>query len=346
MIDKFYNIAKKYNELETLRRNLNEKITEFIKGYYKEGKFTPYLNNFLFNYLERCRYTKDDVRPLLTKLGYEINKEDNDLKDILPAMASIHSILLGFIPIDDIIDGVFKEDFKKTDEFAMELALAYSLSTKFKEGGRNILRRYYGNLPNYSEIDELISMCIERLDGSHTFEINFHHKIPLSDYSIEDYIKLIDEATSVFIATAFTCGGLIAGINERIKKAMWEFGIALGRLCQIRDDFLDYVDSKITGKLPFADLFGKRKRFPLLIAYKIGSETEKKQINEILHKKEMTINDIVKIMELISSAKVKKESRNIILKIKKEARKKIALLPQVKPVIFILFNLLDLFSEL
>ncbi len=322
------------------------KVKESLKQHYLKDVTTPYLTQVLLDYIDKCRYAEDDVRPLLTKLGYEIITKDHDLTYILPAMTAIHSLLLAFIPIDDILDGMSKQDFKNPDEFRKKIALAYSVSTKLKEGGRNILRKNYKNLSNYLRIEKLISECLEKLDGSHTLEINFHYKISLSNYSIEDYINLIDEATSVFIATAFVCGGLIGGIDKKTEKIMWDYGIELGRLCQIRDDFLDYVDPRITGKIPFADLLGKRKRFPLLIAYKVGSQTERKEIEKIFQKKEIAIEDVLLIMELITSPKVKNKTFEIIREIQNRAIEKLNLLPSVEPAKSMLFNMVELFSDI
>lgn len=339
-------MSKKYNELYALKDELNRKVIRYFEYYYRKSGFTAYLNHVLLDFRKKCRYAEDDVRPLLVKLGYEINKPNNNIRHILPAMVAIHSLLLGFIPIDDILDGISKENLKDIDDFEEKIALAYSLSSKLKEGGKNILRWKYKNLPNYLKIENLIAQCIERLDGSHALEINFHRKIPLSNYSIEDYINLIDEATSVFIATSFVCGGLIAGVNEEVEKIMWDFGIELGRLCQIRDDFLDYVNSEITGKIPFADLLRKRKRFPLLITYKVGTQAEKREIDKILQKKELTLEDVFRIMEMLTSPKVKNKTREIVHKIQNKAKIKLALLPNIEPAKSILFDLVELFSEL
>ena len=304
-------MMEKYSNLETLRFETSKQVGDFLREYYKQDTLAPYLKQATIDFIKNCRYRKDDIRIVLTKLGYEING-GKDFNYILPAMALIHSLLLGFIPLDDIIDGASKQDFKNPEEFAKRLALAYSLSTKLKESGRNILRKNYRNLSNYSKMDKLISECSERLDGSHTLEVNFHRKKPFLEYSIGDYINLVDESTSVLIATPFVIGGLITGIDEQTEKTMWNYGIELGRLCQIRDDFLDYINPKITGKLAFADLSEKRKRFPLLVTYKVGDKRDKQKIEEILNKEYLLQEDICKVMEMITSKEVQRKTREIV----------------------------------
>jgi geranylgeranyl pyrophosphate synthase len=326
---------------------LRDQVKIFIEAYYKKNIKEPCIKQITLDYIKKCRYTDDELRLLLTKLGYEITSNQiNNTEFIIPAMASIHSILLSFIPIDDIIDGINIQNIKNQKKFIETFALSYSLNTILEEGGKDILREYYHHLPNYIKIETLISNCIKKLNSSHALEINFHSKIPLYKYYLKIYFKLIDTATSVLIATSFVLGGLIGGADEEIEKIMWDFGILMGRICQIRDDFLDYIDFKVTKKQPFEDLLGKRKRFPLLIAYKVGTKNEKKQIIKIFQKKEMTSKDIIKIMELISSLKVEKETYKIMQKIRKEAENKLNLLPKIEPSKTILYELIKVFSEL
>jgi len=45
-------------------------------------------------------------------------------------MASIHRMPLGFMPLDDIIDGASKQNFKNPETFAEKLSLSYSIATK------------------------------------------------------------------------------------------------------------------------------------------------------------------------------------------------------------------------
>ncbi len=336
-------MTEKYNNLETLRSETSKQVGDFLKKHYKQDTLTPYLKQSALDFIKNCRYRKDDVRVVLTKLGYEING-GKDLDYILPAMASIHSILLGFIPLDDIIDGATKQSFKNPEEFAKKLALAYSLSTKLKESGRNILRENYGNLSNYSKMEKLISESSERLDGSHTLEVNFHRKKLFSEYSISDYINLVDEATSVLIATPFVIGGLLASVDEERGKTMWDYGIEVGRLCQIRDDFLDYINPKITGKLAFADLCEKRKRFPLLLAYKVGNKKGKQRIEEILNKENPLQEDICKVMEMITSKEMKRKTREIVDEIYDRAIKNLKQLPIEQPAYKSLEEITNLFA--
>jgi len=329
--------------LESLKEGTAEDVRGFLVQYYKKNNPPPHLKKPLSIFIKNCRYRKDDFRPLLIKLGYEMNGGKSN-QYILPAMASIHLLLLSFIPIDDVIDGAAKQNFNSSKEFAEKLALAYSLSIELKENSRAIIREYYGNSKNHPKICKLFSGCIKQTDGSHFLEVKSHLSKDLQQYSVDDYLYLVDRATSPSIEFPFVLGGLLAGIDNGEEKTMRDYGIKVGRLAQIRDDFLDYLNPKFTGKIPFSDLSEKRKRFPLLIAYKRGNKSEKETIKRILEKEKISQEDICNIMDMITSKRVEQESRKIIDQIYRGAIKNLQQLPKTNKAYRVLEQLANLFA--
>lgn len=327
-----------------INKEITKSIGEYLEDYYRKDIITPYLNAFVLEFIKNCRYRNDDVRPILTKLGYEIAGGEEDIHFILPAMAAIHLLLLSFIPIDDVIDGLERQKNYSYHDLSATISQSYSISTKLREDSRIIFQKKYGKLSSCQEIEKIVSECLERLNGSHFLEVVVHGKKPISKYSITDYINLVDEATSIFIAESFTIGGLIAGIDKKTEKDMRSFGMDVGRLCQIRDDFLDYIDCKVTGKFSFADLYSRRKRFPIIVAYWFGSKDQKNKIKEILKKDCISDIDIQDVLEMILNNKIREKTQKIIKKIRNEAIKKLKSLPQRQPSFNTLEDLVSLFS--
>ncbi len=319
-------------------------VNRFILNHYKKDQIVPFLKKATLDFIKKCRYSTDDIRPLLTKLGYEIAGGDRESRFIVPAMAAVHLLLLGVIPIDDIIDGIERQRIHSLHDLSEKISFAYGISSKLKEDSKIILQAHYGNINLYEKIAHVQSLCIERLDASHTLEVNYHVKKPFEQYSLKDYISLIDEATSILIAEPFVIGGLIAGINEEAEGNMRSFGLELGRLSQIRDDYLDYVDAKITGKIPFADLYGKRKRFPILSIYWFGREDQREKIKKIFDKKELSIKDIQDVLNLILEKNIREKVDKVIKTIRNKAIQKLKMLPQRRPPIDILEDLVSLFA--
>lgn len=94
---------------------------------------------------------------------------------------------------------------------------------------------------------------------------------PLRQVNTSEYLQLIEETTGVDVATNLAIGSISAGLNDETLQNIYQFGLRLGTLAQIRDDVLDYCDLKdsngqyIIGKMPFRDVQSKKKRLPVLL---------------------------------------------------------------------------------
>jgi len=319
-------------------------INNYLKKFYLNDASAPYLNKEISLYIDNCRYSKDDIRPLLVKLGYSIIKKTRSYTYATHAMAAIHLLLLSAIPIDDIVDCPDNQKYLRTRKVSMHTSLAYSLSTKMREDARLILLRRYKSLPSILRIMEIISRFLEVQDASHTLEVHSQSNIPFSEYTLDDYLFLIDQATARFVAESFVIGGLLGKVDKKTENIMRDFGIQLGRLCQIRDDYLDYICVQTTGKLPFSDLYGKRKRFPLLSIFWFGNKNQTREASQVLSKKEISDSDIYNIVEIISENKVRQQSLQIIKNIEQQAVRKLCLLPRYNHSYDTLSEIVDLFA--
>ena len=83
------------------------------------------------------------------------------------------------------------------------------------------------------------------------------------------------------LAAALEIGGLLGGVNDKQRKALFACGLSLGRAYQVQDDWLGiWGDDALTGKSNQSDLIARKKSFPILLGvakkqsfYKLWSET-------------------------------------------------------------------------
>ncbi|MFH0870039.1 MAG: polyprenyl synthetase family protein [archaeon] len=92
----------------------------------------------------------------------------------------------------------------------------------------------------------------------------------IDEISLHEYSHLIECTTGVDIASQLGIGAVLAELNTLTTNSLYSFGLQLGTLAQIRDDVLDYCDTKyegefVIGKLPFRDVESSKKRLPLLL---------------------------------------------------------------------------------
>ncbi len=100
-----------------------------------------------------------------------------------------------------------------------------------------------------------------------------------------DYMEVIKRKTATLFEAGARLGGVITGTSPEQEKAMADYGLHLGIAFQLVDDSLDYNSSnEDIGKNIGDDLAEGKPTLPLLQAMKVGSETQRKKLQEIIEK--------------------------------------------------------------
>ncbi len=92
----------------------------------------------------------------------------------------------------------------------------------------------------------------------------------------DSYYEVIDKKTAALFQATAKMGAYSAGASPEIIELAGEIGLRLGRGFQLRDDLLDWTDSKTAGKPTDADRQQKRFTLPLLWAMTQTSSAERK----------------------------------------------------------------------
>ncbi len=99
------------------------------------------------------------------------------------------------------------------------------------------------------------------------------------DTTEESYMEVIYCKTAKLFEAATRLAAVVAGQDEKIEKAMQEYGKYLGTAFQLVDDIMDYTaDAKAMGKNVGDDLAEGKPTLPLLYAMKHGNEQQKQLI--------------------------------------------------------------------
>jgi len=130
-------------------------------------------------------------------------------------------------------------------------------------------------------------------------------------------------------------GAILAGCNnKKIMKSLSEYAISVGIAFQIQDDILGvFGNEKKIGKSAASDIEEGKQTLLVLKAREKASLLQKKQLNSILGKKNLTHKEIKKFQDIVKSAGAlkysKKMSEACLAKGKKEINKAI-ILPKAK----------------
>jgi len=90
------------------------------------------------------------------------------------------------------------------------------------------------------------------------------------------YLQVVRGKTAALFSAATEVGGVIAGADEDIVKALFDYGDKLGIGFQIVDDLLDYEgDAQVTGKNIGDDFRERKLTLPVIKAIAKADETER-----------------------------------------------------------------------
>ena len=113
------------------------------------------------------------------------------------------------------------------------------------------------------------------------------------------YLDIISDKTAQLFSAACEISAEICEIEEEKKDFLSDFGKFIGIAYQIVDDTLDYFyKSDESGKEPGNDLKEKKMTLPLILCYQRGNIKEKRIIESILSKNDITKLDFEKVVNI------------------------------------------------
>src|SRR5215213_8355129 len=232
-------------------------------------------------------------RAFFVKLGCEA--VGGDYKKILPAMASVELRYASGTAIDDVFDFNDERMGKPSMPKKYGPNIALSIGAILKSISSISL------LSNGKELNmdlsQFIDICIKEEITHYQVYLGqisdiLSETLPIEKIDDNFYLEMITNATGVDAGYCFELGCFLGGGTKYQQKSIFEFGVALGTAMQIRDDLLDYVNDKdLINKIPFRDFETKKKRLPLLLAYRFGSSEERKTIERLLDKGSLNENE-------------------------------------------------------
>ncbi|MGV3774727.1 MAG: polyprenyl synthetase family protein [Verrucomicrobiales bacterium] len=114
-------------------------------------------------------------------------------------------------------------------------------------------------------------------------EIIQTHQRRKFNLSREEYFRALAMKTGELFALSCEMGGALTGATPVMRKALRDYGLALGTAYQIYDDCLDLFGSEaIVGKSLGTDLASGKLTLPMLIVLEKGSDSEKELVQNLL----------------------------------------------------------------
>lgn len=139
------------------------------------------------------------------------------------------------------------------------------------------------------------SMSIEVYEGQ-ALDMDFETR---SEVSLAEYMEMIRLKTGALLGASAEMGGIIAGADEKVCKALHAYGENLGIAFQIEDDWLDtFGDAATFGKPIGGDIRQGKKTYLLISGLEAGSdESTALRIAMQLPAEDMRVKAVTRIYE-------------------------------------------------
>tara|TARA_B100000900_G_C20476362_1_gene673578 strand:- start:313 stop:1044 length:732 start_codon:yes stop_codon:yes gene_type:complete len=110
-------------------------------------------------------------------------------------------------------------------------------------------------------------------------DMNFTDKIDISE---AQYFKMINLKTAVLIGAALKMGVLAVDADESVCQSFYDFGLNLGILFQLQDDYLDvFGEESVFGKVNGGDIKENKRTLFFIHSIENGSKNDVKSLIDL-----------------------------------------------------------------
>ena len=217
------------------------------------------------------------LRPELCLLTYNLFSDKIEKPVLYPALAL--EIFHGFTLIhDDIMDQAELRRGQQTVYRKWNDNIAILSGDVMSIMAYQLLANCPGEV--LPQVLALFSKTAAQVCEGQQYDMNFED-IPY--ITMEDYISMISLKTAVLIACSAKMGALIAGADEKISQALYDFAFNLGIAFQIQDDLFDtFGQGNVFGKKIGGDILNNKKTWLLVESFKVADNAQKQHLNAIM----------------------------------------------------------------
>ncbi len=141
------------------------------------------------------------------------------------------------------------------------------------------------------------------------------------------YLQVVRGKTAALFSAACEVGGVIAGADEAVTKALYAFGDALGISFQIVDDLLDFAGTEAIGKNIGDDFRERKLTLPLIKAIAKADAEERAFWARTIEKGKQGEGDLEFALELLHKHGALDDTRDLALEWADKAKAALDALP-------------------
>ncbi len=154
----------------------------------------------------------------------------------------------------------------------------------------------------------LTESYLEMIQGQ-CLDLNFESR---TDIKADEYLYMIACKTGALIRCALEIGALLATDDQTAVKAFAEFGNHLGKVFQIRDDYLGiWGDQATLGKATDSDIRRRKKSYPVVFALEKASGRAMEDLLRIYEQEELEEDDVQRVMAVLDEVGSRENSQRL-----------------------------------
>ena len=247
------------------------------------------------------------VRPVLTLMAADALS--NNFEKALPAALSIEIFHNFSLVHDDIMDNALYRRGK------LSVHKKWNTNSAILSGDAMLILSYKSlevyKSDTFLKMNKVLTDSALHVCEGQQMDMNFTDKIDISEAK---YFKMINLKTAVLIGAALKMGVLAVDADESVCQSFYDFGLNLGILFQLQDDYLDvFGEESVFGKINGGDIKENKRTLFFIHSIENGSKNDVKSLIDLYDSKSKDFDK--KKREVINIFKKNKSDlylRNII----------------------------------
>ena len=295
-----------------IKHKIEQELASYIRSInklYSLNKISPLLSDSINNFISR---KGKRVRPLLFAVGYLgfAKKAAPGLYRSAVSLELLHDFMLVH---DDIIDKSATRRGKPSMHEMLNRHLVNYKNIKFDGQDLTIVAgdvMYAMALEAFLSIKEDMNrkeLALKKLieaalyTGSGEFIELLYGAKKIDEITKDDIYRIYDLKTANYtFATPLSMGATLGGADKKQIKALFDFGIYLGRAFQIKDDIIGlFGKERKIGKSNLTDLQEAKKTILIWYAYNKSGRKDKSAIKKIFAKIDVNKNDLINMRKIV-----------------------------------------------
>ncbi|MAR43853.1 MAG: polyprenyl synthetase [Flavobacteriaceae bacterium] len=240
---------------------------------YLENEIAEYSSSSLFEPVIYSMQNKGKrVRPVLTLMAAD--SIANNFEKALPAALAIEIFHNFSLVHDDIMDNALYRRGR------LSVHKKWNRNSAILSGDAMLILSYKSleiyKSDTYVKMNKVLTDSALDVCKGQQMDMNFTDKIDINE---SQYFEMIKLKTAVLIGAALKMGVLAVDADENVCRSFYEFGLNLGILFQLQDDYLDvFGEENIFGKVSGGDINENKRTLFFIHSIENGSKDDVKSL--------------------------------------------------------------------